>query len=63
MDFIIFHSLFTEINLLQGDTAPLSKKLKILVTIMNVSDWYNYKSQIFRKEILQIFNLFARMSL
>ena len=24
MDVIIFHALFTEINLLQGDTAPLN---------------------------------------
>ena len=26
MDIIIFHALFTEINLLQGDTAPLTSK-------------------------------------
>ena len=33
MDIIIFHVLFTEINLLQGDTFPLSQTL--------VVDWFS----------------------
>ena len=28
MDIIIFHALFSEINLLQGDTVPLTEKSK-----------------------------------
>ena len=36
MNIIIFHALFTEINLLQGDTVPLSD---VSVIVSDIATW------------------------